>query len=55
MPHHIQMTAITLQPFAAWEKVEKGWLCVRSASADFLQQRLSNEEFDRRYPVLKRP
>lgn len=45
-------TAVTMKPLAAWQKIDKGWLCVSSASKDLVQRRLSNDEFNRRYPVL---
>jgi len=47
-------TVVTMQPLAAWQKIEQGWLCIHSASKDLIAQQLDNDEFNRRFPVLAR-
>ena len=54
MSRYIDTTAVTLKPFATWQKVDRGWHCVYSTSDAFLNRNLSDEEFDRRYPVAGR-
>lgn len=46
-----EQLVITRKPFAAWKKADAAWICVFSRSECQPGDRLTNDEFEKLFPV----